>query len=808
MKYSYNWLKELSGSKKSVQEIASLLTMRAFEIEEIEEIGNDLENVIVGEIVEIEKHPNADRLQITKVNVGKEILQIVCGAHNISVGDKVPVAMIGAVLPGNFSAKGGPASGWEIKESEIREVKSFGMLCAEDELGLGSDHNGILLLDKNAKVGSKVADILGNQDTAIDIKVLPDRGHDAISHVGMAREITALEGAEIDYAYDDLILSDKKAKDLKISIDEKLCRRYIGAILENVSVKESPRWMKNRLLTSGIRPINNVVDVTNYVMLELGQPMHAFDFEIIGKEINVRSAKKGEKIKLLDETQLQLNESDVIIADSKNPIALAGVMGGINSGITNSTTSIILECANFDPVSIRKTRVKYCLPTDAAVRFEKELDPNLAEKAMVRAIELLEHIAGAKFGGIVDAYPKKIKSWKVELDLAYLDNLLGISIKPADCKKILTGLGLKVEIKKEKIIAQIPTFRIDLTTSENLIEEIGRIYGYEKIKSSAPLVQLSGEKKNEKRAFNRLMKNILVKEEFSEVYNYSFYSLRDANLAQLGSMQHLELDNPQNPFQQLMRISLLPGMLKSTSTNLKNFRDFRIFELGRVYWKGEDVLPEERTMLMGMLVSDKKPSKDDKYDKRNAIFYDIKGAVDSIFEDIGISNYYYNTMNGVPTDLPKSVWHQSRSAEIKIEGHEKAVGFIGEINPFILAQFDIHTRVAAFEFDLEKLRMISQSEKVFVPIRKYPAVLRDISLLANKDVAVSDIISSIKKSASGLIMDVDLFDIFDFSNDKISYAFHISFGLEDRTLTGEKVEESMKMIEDNLEKELKIELRR
>ena len=574
----------------SVEKLADNLMLHSFEIEGIEKLEN-LKDVVVGEIMEISKHPNADKLRIAKVNIGKEVLQIVCGAPNIEVGQRVPVALVGAKLPA--SPLGG-SKGFEIKEAEIRGVKSFGMLCAEDELGLGTDHSGIMILKKNAKLGQPIAKIFGLDDVSIEIDVLANRGHDALSHVGMAREIAALEGKKVEYDYDGLGVAKKKTEALLIEVkDKNLCPRYVGAVMKGITVEDSPQWIQNRLKMSGIRPINNIVDATNYVMLELGQPMHAFDFDKIsdGQKANiiVRKAAKGEKLKLLDESVKELGENDIVIANEKEPIALAGVMGGLGSGVSKNTKRIVIESANFNASSIRRTRMRLGIISDAALRYEKDIDSNIAEKAMARIIEILEHTAGAELEGVKDVYPKKVNPWKIKLRLDYANKLLGETVPAGTVKKILRSLDLKVAGSGKNISVGIPTFRLDLRTEEDLIEEIGRIYGYEKIKSRAPLVSLQPAKINEKRIFARLVKDVLVSQGFSEMYNYSFYSQRDANLAQLGSLKHLELENPANPDQALMRVSLVPNILKNTRENLKYFREFEIFEIGRVYWPAQNL---------------------------------------------------------------------------------------------------------------------------------------------------------------------------------------------------------------------------
>lgn len=779
------------------------ITMHSFEVEEIEKVGSDFEGVVVGEILEIAKHPNADKLQLTKVDVGKKVLDIVCGAKNISVGDKVPVATIGTVLPGNF----------QIKESEIRGEKSFGMLCALDELGLGTDHSGIFILDKKTKIGTPLGELIGNKDEVLEIKILPDRGHDALSHVGMAREIAALENSKIDYDFDGLVLPKKKTNELEVEIEnDSICKRYIGAVMKNVTIGDSPQWLKNKLESSGIRPINNVVDATNFVMLEVGQPLHAFDFEEISNSENkkvkivVRKAKEGEEIKLLDESVKKLSSEDIVIANEKEILALAGVMGGFKSGINENTKTIVLEAANFDATVIRKTRTRLNAVTESALRFEKELDPNLAEKAMVRVVEILEHIAGGELGGIVDDYKNKVKPWSVKLDLAYLNSLLGIEVPATACKKILEALDISTKISGKTLIAEIPTYRIDLQTQENLIEEIGRIYGYEKIEPIAPKVSLMAATVNDQRIFERAAKNILVGQGFSELYNYSFYGQDDSEIS---SQKHLELESPLSQEHIKLRTSLIPGILKNIKENLKNYKNFQVFELGRIYLTGDGALPQEKRMLAGAIVLEKKNSKLETQDKRHASsFFEAKSSVDAFLHSIGIFDHYFDTMGGNPVVSSKEFWHQTRSAEIKIEGTGETLGFVGEISPIVLEKYGINNRVALFEFDSEKLREISTQEREYAAIPKYPIVVRDISLIADKSVLVDEILMVIQKAGGDFVQDVDLFDAIDFADDSSSLAFHIIIGASEKTMTGKEVDEIMNEITSQLESELKVKIRK
>jgi phenylalanyl-tRNA synthetase beta chain len=762
---------------------------------------------VTGKILEIQKHPNADRLQITRVDIGPSLLtslpegeresmkglQIVCGAQNIKMNDIVPVATVGTKLP----------SGMEIKEAEIRGIKSFGMLCAEDELGLGKDHSGVLILDSKTGIGLPIAEAFDSRDSILDIKVLPDRGHDAVSHIGMAREICALDGKRLDYKLPKL--KAKKAIGLNVVIENKeLCQRYIGAIMNNIKVQESQQWIKTKLIACGLKPINNIVDATNLVMLETGQPMHAFDFDEIAngnkKEIIIRSAKEGEKIVLLDESEKVLTDEDLVITDKEKVLAIAGIMGGKFSGIKTETKKIILESANFNRTSIRRTKTRHNMKTDASDRYEKGLDPNLTESAMSRLIEIVESFGG-KLVGITDNYPTKVKPWNIKLNLEYANKLLGENVPEKSAIKILNNLEIKAVKKGKTITATVPTFRIDLKTQEDLIEEIGRIYGYEKISSQAPIVPVQPAIIGENRILERKIRNILVSSGFSEVHNYSFYGIRDAGLAGLGSIKHLELENPMNPDQALVRASLIPNVLKNIRENIKNYSKFQIFEIGKVFFPNSELLPKEKKLVFGALVTD--------FSKKAEGFYEMKGYSDSILEQFGVHDYFYDDFEFAPSDTLVSMWHQGRSAEIKIEGREKSIGYIGEINPFILANYGIRKRVTAIEIDLEELQRVSNDLREFKPLRKFPTSVRDISMVAGPRVRVDDVLKSIQQSGGNLVLDVDLFDIFDMeATEEASYAFHITFGADERTLKTEEVDEAMKKITENLENDLGVKVRK
>jgi phenylalanyl-tRNA synthetase beta chain len=567
--------------------------------------------------------------------------------------------------------------------------------------------------------------------------------------------------------------------------------------LENIEVKKSPKWMRERLLVSGVKPINNVVDITNYVMLETGQPLHAFDANEISNpkfkcQIIIRKAKRGEKIKLLDEEIYELNENDLVIADPKKDIALAGVMGGFDSGITDKTTSIILESANFDAVNIRKTRIRHNIITESSYRFERDIDPNLAETATIRATELMEKYGGknVKLTAYSDVYPKKIKSWIIKLDINYAKKLLGENIPDKKIKNILENLEIAVKQTKYTLACEIPTRRIDLKTPEDLIEEIGRIYGYENIPAKPPIIELSAPPVNERRIFEDNLRDMMTALGFSEMLNYSFYSKEDIEKCGLGVEGHFEVANPMNPDQQYMRMSLIPGILKNVELNLKNFDKFSIFEIGRIYLDPNAKMPDERTMLAGALVNES--------DKKD-IFFELKGKIGTLFETLLIKVEF------VEPKLVGSVCHPKRSAVIKIKN--KIVGYLCEINPQVLSEYKTKTRVAAFELNAVEMQNLASLQREYHPISKFPSVKRDISMYVDEKTKYANIESKIYSAGGKLVLDVELFDIFEKEGEK-SLALRIEIGSREKTFTSAEIDGMMKKIISKLEKDSKVKVRK
>jgi phenylalanyl-tRNA synthetase beta chain len=672
------------------------------------------------------------------------------------------------------------------------------MLCAEDELGLGNDHAGILILDKKAKIGEAAQKYLGTNDSILEIKVLPDRAHDILSHVGVAREISVLEKRKFNYAFSELIMPTKKSQKLKVEIKDKdLCKRYVGAVLENIIIKESPKWLKDRLETCGLRPINNVVDATNYVMLELGQPLHAFDFDVIREnqaksQIVVRRATKNERLTLLDGTEIKLTENNLLITNGKTPLALAGIMGGKKSGISENTKTIVLEAASFEAINIRRTRTALGLRTDSSDRFEKDLDPNLAEKAMVRVVEILEHTADGKLEGIVDIYPKKIKPWTVKLDLEYVKNLLGEKVSEKEILNILNLLGIKTQ-KKKLIECEIPTYRLDLRTQEDLIEDIGRVWGYEKIAPRPIRAEVLPAKINSQVFFERKIQDIFTGLGFDEVYNYSFYGKEDLQKTGLSENEHLQLLNPMNPEQEFVRANMLPNILKNVRENLKNFNEFGIFEIGKYYSLKNNELAEERGLILAKVLEK---------DSNSETFYALKGAVEDLFESLNIKEVEF-----LETKSPNIFMNPGRVADIVV--NEIVVGFVGEVSQAVVANYKISKRLAVAEINLSLLRQGFGGPKKnileYKSINKFPVVSRDISMVVPREVKYSEIAALVKKVGGDLVGSVSLFDCFEAKN---SMAIRIEMSAKDRTLESAEIDAVMERVVLKLEKDLKVEVRK
>lgn len=787
MKYSYRFLKELSGTKKTPEQLGRLLMAHAFEVEGIEKFPHGLDGVVVGHVVALAAHPNADKLRVAEVMVDKkDIRQIVCGAPNIALGQKVAVALPGTVLPGNI----------EIKETTIRGVQSQGMICSEKELGLGDAHAGILVLPDEAPLSAPFAKYFELEDSVIEVKILPDRGSDALAYQGMAREIAALDGYAPHFG-------ERRSKPVKVPSynrapkvtlqDKQGCHRYIGILYKDVVIAESPLWLQIRLIISGLRPVNNIVDITNYLMLLTGQPLHAFDVDKLAGAISVRRAKKNEKLLLLTGETKKLTVEDLVIADDKKVLALAGVMGGKETSVTEHTKNILLEIANFDGSDVRRTKVRHNLPTDASYRFERGLDPNLPGEVAREANALITTLAAGKCTGMRDIYPKVVKTWKIKLSLERVESVLGVKIPLFEAVRFLALLGLTVKkvADQETLEVTIPTRRPDLRDEWNLIEEIGRMRGYDNIAPVAPLVPLTLKAKDIQKTFEREAKNFLAESGFDELLTYSFYGERDQMAARLSLADHLELENPMNPEQKLLRMTLAPTMLRKVRENLRHFDHFDCFEWESVFNKHTEhkkQLPGEKKSLLLATVRAKKS-------EHGESFFALKGKVMAFLDRFHIQDV---TFDALPEslDLPEaSVLHPTRSALVR--SGELILGVIGELHPSVARDFDLDSRLALAEFDVALLLAARQSDMIFTPLQKFPYAIRDISLTfpstVGKRVTVREVELLLREAGAPLLRGSELFDVYEKEGEK-SLAFHLSFGADDRTLSSEEMDKAFDRI--------------
>lgn len=788
MKFSYNWLKELSETKKTPQEIAQDLTLHSFEVENVLSMGANLKMVKIGEVLAVTKHPDADKLNVAKINIGGEELQIVCGAPNLKVGQKVPVALVGAILPGNF----------KIKEAEIRGIKSSGMICAEDELGLGDNHEGIMVLATDAPVGENFVDFMKLDDTVLEIDILPNRAHDALSYAGVAREIALLEKRNI--LNDDDKLEDKFTVDnkLAVTIETPNCIRYIGAKIKNIKIAQSPDWLIQRLKSSDINPINNIVDITNYVMLETGQPLHAFSANGIDK-IKVRQATGGEKLTILNGEEVILRENDIVITDGEKAIALAGVMGGLASGVKDDTIEIILESANFKAVTIRRTKSAHVIDSDAAYRYERDIDPNFCEGAMNRALNLILEITGGEIESITDNYPKPILPWEIKLSLENVAKLLGAEIPEKEIEEILKKLG--VDFIKDKLIysCEIPTRRIDLKNQEDLIEEIGRVYGYDKILIKPLKENVQVPFKNNQRFLERKIKSIMVHSGFDELRSYSFYSRKDALALGLDDEKHITLLNPMSIDQELIRRTLVNGLLHASKKSLSYFDSVYAFEIGKAYTSSNDSLPEG-SLTLSITVAQKGDGGEQ--------FFVLKRSLENLFLKLGISGLNYDAdFNENEEDTIN--FHPARKALIKDNKNNK-LGAMGEITKSAHKYFGFKkTRVAVAEINLNVLEKQLFARNIYKPLAKFPPVQRDISLSVKERTLVFDVEKIINSAGGELLRDLNLFDIFFNTQTKErSMAFHLIFFHPERTLTTKEVDEKIILIVQALKDKLNIDIKK
>ena len=800
MKTSREWLEEYSEIDVDTVKLGDILTMAGQKVETIEQTGNDIKNVVVGKILEIKKHPDADHLVVTKVDVGTEILQIVTGADNIKENDIVPIAKDGASLPG----------GVKIKTGKLRGIDSCGMMCSVGELGLnladypGQIDHGIMILEKELEkdLGKDIVEILNLREDIIDFEITPNRP-DCLSIEGLGRETAVALNKPFKNSRNDIDLMKVEDKEsiegLKVSIEAPdLCYRYIARVVKNVKIGQSPEWLKRRLKACGVRSINNIVDITNYVMLEMGQPMHAFDINSIeGKQIIVRRAKNGEKITTLDEVERELDENNLVIADKNKPVAIAGVMGGLNSEIEKDTETVVFESAVFYGGSVRKTSKKVGLRTEASSRFEKGLSSENALRAINRAVQLVEQLnVGEVIDGKIDVYPTKQKINKIPFDAEKINNLIGTNISKQEMLDILN----KLDIKIENDVAIAPYFRMDLEQSADLAEEVARFYGYDKLDTTLMKANTTVGVRTKEQKIEHIIRQTLQNEGLSEIYTFGFINEKEldkSNIPEELKKTAICIQNPLSEDYKYMRPSTIPSMLSTLSFNInqKN-QEAALFDISRSYKNIEDrvqkgeVPEEDKILTIGMY--------GDEVD-----FFILKGIIENILSQVSINRY------DIEKETKNESYHPGRCANIKV-GIDTIATF-GEIHPEVLQNYDISKRAFLAEINLTKITKYARENKKYVEVPKFPAVERDIAMIVDEEIAVGDIEKVITKKGKKILESVTLFDIYRDSklgeNEK-SVAYALKFRDKSKTLSDEEVNKIMNEILTELEKKFNAELRK
>ena len=792
MLISLEWLKEYVEINEDVKELENALTMIGQEVEAIEEQGQHLDNVVVGHIVEYGKHPDADKLSLLKVNVGEETpLQIICGAPNHKLGDKVIVAKIGAVLPGNF----------KIKKAKVRGVESSGMLCSEVELGMGTDGDGIVILSEDAPIGEDIRTHLGLDDIIFELEITPNRP-DCLSHIGIAREVAAYYERKVKYPTSDIrTLTGPSGIVVDIN-DDKRCTRYSSRILKNVKVEESPEWLKRRLKAIGLRPINNIVDVTNYIMFEYNQPMHAFDnSKLEGSKITVRKAEKGEKITTLDGEERELNNSELVIADEAKAVAIAGIMGGKDTEVDENTTEILLEVAYFTPENIRQTSKKLGLSSDSSYRFERGIDRDNTLVVLERASSLIQSITNCEVvGEYVDVYTDPYASREVSLDINRLNKFVGKEIELDTVGKILNSLNMQIKNRGENKISVIPpSYRNDITRSADLYEEIIRMYGFENIEDKMPVENIKAGVVDEEFRTIDTSKKHLRDMGLQEVINYSFIPRGILEKLKVEA-ETIDIKNPINEDMVTLRPTLMYGLLTNIRDNFnRNINDLKIFEVSRTFTKAETLADE--VVKVGIALAGREErnlwdAKPEAYD-----FYDLKGYVETYLKDMGMARYQLRRTEN------KS-YHPGRAVDIFV-GRDY-IGTFGEIHPDIAEAISIsRERVYLAELELAKIVKYGKTKVKYEKIVKYPAVNRDLAILMDRDKLVGDMLGDIKKS-SNIIESVNLFDIYEGEKveaDKKSVAINIVLRKTTGTLEENEVTAAIEKILGLIKKKYQGEIR-
>lgn len=790
MKFPLSWLNDYVDIKDiTAKEYAHELTMSGSKVEGVENAGDEIKNVVVGKLLDVKKHQNSDHLNICSVDIGEEEpTQIVTGAQNIKTGDYVPVAKHNSYLPG----------GVHITKGKLRGEASNGMLCSYAELGLSKEDvpyaadDGILILPEPIAPGTDIKDVFGLDEDVIEFEITSNRP-DCFSVIGLARETAVTFGRPLNIKIPEVKGGAGNVSDIaKVTVKDKDCLRYAARVIKNVKIGESPKWMKDRLQLSGIRSINNIVDITNYVLLEYGQPMHAFNLEDLEDgEIVVRKAEKGEKITTLDGQERQLDESALLICDKHKPVCVAGVMGGENSEVRETSNAILFESATFDGTSVRLTAKKLGLRTEASSRYEKGLDVNNVIPALNRACELVEMLGAGKVAdGIIDVVNCEYKPTVIELRPEKINAFLGTDISREEMVKILTDLDFEIDGNN----IRVPSFRPDVEREADVAEEIARIYGYNKIESTALRGETTKGLKTRSQKVEDIIHSVLVAQGMYETMSFSFigpklFDMINSNDEKL--KKAVVITNPLGEDTSIMRTTLLPSVLNTLSFNYARRNDSaKIYEFANVYIpvEGEKLPDEHKNVVLGMYGD---------YD-----FYDMKGIIEDLLSVLKIKDAEYVTC----TD--NTTFHPGRCAKIVKDG--RTIGVFGEIHPYVSKNFGMDIRVYAAELDFNSLYEFYTEDAKYKQLPKYPAVSRDIAMLIDDSINVYEIEKIIKKCSGNILEGYKLFDVYkgaQIPKGKKSVAYSVTFRADDRTLTDEEISEVFNKILAKLEKELNAQLR-
>ena len=786
------------------QQYTDAMTLTGTKVEGFERLDKNLEKIVVGQILSIERHPDADKLIVCQVDVGTETVQIVTGAPNVKVGDKVPVVLDGGKVAGGHDGGPLPENGIKIKKGKLRGVVSSGMMCSIEELGSSRDmypdapEEGIYIMKEDAPVGADAIELLGLKDTVFEYEITSNRV-DCYSILGIAREAAVTFGKAYCPPKPAATGNEEKASDyIQVEVqDEGLCPRYCARVVKNIKIGPSPEWMKRRLAASGIRPINNLVDITNYVMEEYGQPMHAFDMRnIAGNKIIVRRAADGDEFQTLDGQMRKLDHDVLMICDAEKEIGIAGIMGGENSKIVDDVTTVLFEAACFDGTNIRLSAKRLGMRTDASAKFEKGLDPNNAQAAIDRACQLIEELGcGEVVGGMVDCYPNPKKPWRVPFDWQKVNKLLGTDIPEQEMLHIFERLELGYDSEKKEVI--VPTFRQDLECGADIAEEVARFFGYDKIPTTLPGGEGTAGKLSFKLRVEELARSVAEYCGFSQAMTYSFESPRVFDKLSLAAddpmRRAITIMNPLGEDYSIMRTSVINGMLTSLSVNYnRRNKNIHLYELGNIYLPKElplTELPDERMQLMLGFYGD-------------GDFFAMKGVVEEFLEQAGLKNKLV-----CDPSRKKPFLHPGRQAELIYDG--KVIGWIGEVHPDVTDRYEIGERTYLADLDMPGITELASFDKKYVGIARYPAVTRDISMVAKKEIRVGQIEEVIEKFGGKLLESYHLFDVYEGSQIAKGYksvAYSITFRAKDRTLEDKEVGKVMDKILGGL-KELGIELR-